>query len=72
MFNVLVDVSVIFGLYADETYSYVEKQRMDALVLATEGCVSDTLSLLFMNVRLTFTTLLPLVIIGNIFVAFAS
>lgn len=44
-------VAVIFGMYADESYSYVQKDEMDRKVLETEGHVSPALCDLFREVR---------------------
>lgn len=46
-----VCVAVIFGMYADESYSYVQKDEMDRKVLETEGHVSPALCDLFREVR---------------------
>ena len=48
---VSVCVAVIFGMYADESYSYVQKDEMDRKVLETEGHVSPALCDLFREVR---------------------
>ncbi|XP_041349176.1 ubiquitin carboxyl-terminal hydrolase 32-like [Gigantopelta aegis] len=40
-------IKLIFGMYADESYSYVQKDEMDRRVLETEGQVSPALSTLF-------------------------
>ncbi|KAK7480047.1 hypothetical protein BaRGS_00028684 [Batillaria attramentaria] len=40
-------IKLIFGMYADESYSYVQKDEMDRKVLETEGHVSPALSNLF-------------------------
>ena len=45
-------VTVIFGLYANESLSHVQKEQMDALVLATEGQVPQELSDLFRDVSM--------------------
>ncbi|KAJ8312385.1 hypothetical protein KUTeg_009758 [Tegillarca granosa] len=41
---------VVFGMYSDDTYSYVQKDEMDRKVLETEGQVSGALSTLFADV----------------------
>ena len=41
---------VLFGMYADDSYSYVQKEEMDRLVLESEGQVSSALSDLFQEV----------------------
>lgn len=43
-------IVVIFGLYADESFAFVDKQTMDSQVLAAEGCVPPALLALFKNV----------------------
>ncbi|XP_076452524.1 ubiquitin carboxyl-terminal hydrolase 32-like isoform X2 [Babylonia areolata] len=40
-------IKLIFGMYADETYSYVQKDEMDRKVLESEGHVSPALCDLF-------------------------
>ena len=49
----------MFGLYANEALTHVEKEEMDRLVLATEGQVPPALSELFKDVSLgaTFSSL---------------
>lgn len=47
---ITVIFAVIFGMYADESYSYVQKDEMDRKVLETEGHVSPALSSLFREV----------------------
>ena len=47
---VIVILVVIFGMYADDTYSFVQKDEMDRRVLETEGQVSSSLSSLFHDV----------------------
>lgn len=49
-------LTVIFGMYADESYSYIQKDEMDHRVLDTEGHVSPALSDLFREVMLVFRT----------------
>lgn len=43
--------SVLFGMYADDSYSYVQKDEMDKLVLDSEGQISSALSDLFLEVN---------------------
>ena len=43
-------VAVLFGLYANEALTHVQKEEMDRLVLATEGQVPQALSFLFKDV----------------------
>ena len=43
-------------MYADESYSYVQKDEMDRRVLETEGQVSPALSSLFREVRSALLT----------------
>ncbi|XP_071094049.1 ubiquitin carboxyl-terminal hydrolase 32-like isoform X1 [Haliotis cracherodii] len=40
-------IKLIFGMYADESYSFVQKDEMDRRILETEGQVSTALSSLF-------------------------
>ncbi|KAJ8312078.1 hypothetical protein KUTeg_009451 [Tegillarca granosa] len=40
-------IKLVFGMYSDDTYSYVQKDEMDRKVLETEGQVSGALSTLF-------------------------
>lgn len=42
---------VLFGMYADDSYSYVQKEEMDRLVLESEGQISVALSDLFQEVN---------------------
>ena len=51
----LLSFSVIFGLYANESLQYVQKEELDALVLATEGHVPPELSDLFRDVSHSFS-----------------
>lgn len=46
-----VSDSVLFGMYADDSYSYVQKDEMDKLVLDSEGQISSALSDLFLEVN---------------------
>ena len=41
--NITLLLAVIFGLYANESLQYVQKEELDALVLATEGHVPPEL-----------------------------
>lgn len=41
---------VLFGMYADETFSYIQKEEMDRRILETEQQVSQSLSELFKEV----------------------
>lgn len=43
---------VLFGMYADDSYSYVQKEEMDRLVLESEGQISVALSDLFQEVKI--------------------
>lgn len=40
-------IKLLFGMYADDSYSYVQKEEMDRLVLESEGQISVALSDLF-------------------------
>jgi hypothetical protein len=42
--------SVIFGMYADDSYSFVQKDEMDRCIIETEGQVSHAVSELFLEV----------------------
>ncbi|OWF52140.1 Ubiquitin carboxyl-terminal hydrolase 32 [Mizuhopecten yessoensis] len=42
-------IKLIFGMYADESYTYVQKDDMDRRILETEGQVSTALSDLFLE-----------------------
>lgn len=42
--------SVIFGMYADDSYSFVQKEEMDRCIIETEGQVSHAVSELFLEV----------------------
>lgn len=46
---------VLFGMYADDSYSYVQKEEMDRLVLESEGQISVALSDLFQEVKIIET-----------------
>lgn len=46
---------VLFGMYADDSYSYVQKEEMDRLVLESEGQISVALSDLFQEVKIKET-----------------
>lgn len=50
MVDYLVSFLVLFGLYANEALTHVQKEEMDRLVLATEGQVPQALSDLFKDV----------------------
>lgn len=47
--------AVLFGMYADDSYSYVQKEEMDRLVLESEGQISVALSDLFQEVKIIET-----------------
>ncbi|XP_062601497.1 ubiquitin carboxyl-terminal hydrolase 32-like isoform X2 [Saccostrea cucullata] len=48
-------IKFLFGMYADDSYSFVQKEEMDRLVLESEGQVSNALSDLFSeNDQVTF------------------
>lgn len=42
-------------MYADDSYSYVQKEEMDRLVLESEGQISVALSDLFQEVKIIET-----------------
>lgn len=42
-------------MYADDSYSYVQKEEMDRLVLESEGQISVALSDLFQEVKIKET-----------------
>lgn len=42
-------------MYADDSYSYVQKEEMDRLVLESEGKISVALSDLFQEVKIIET-----------------
>lgn len=45
-------LSVLFGMYADESFSYIQKEEMDRRILETEQQVSQALSELFKEVNI--------------------
>ena len=47
--------SVIFGMYADDSYSFVQKDEMDRCIIETEGQVSHAVSELFLEVFYKFS-----------------
>lgn len=51
----LQNVAVIFGIYSNENYSYIDKVDMDELVLQTEGAIPQDLADLFRQVICSVT-----------------
>ncbi len=47
-------VSVLFGVYANEALTHVQKEEMDSLVLSTEGQAPQELSDLFREVSILY------------------
>jgi len=45
-------ISVIFGMYADDSFSVIQKDDMDRKIIATEEQVPPSLSQLFADVRI--------------------
>ena len=49
----MIYISVIFGMFADETFSYVQKDDMDRKIVAIEDQIPHALSDLFLEVSKT-------------------
>lgn len=48
--EIAVCFPVIFGIYANESFSHINKTEMDELILQTEGTVPQDLADLFLQV----------------------
>ena len=51
----VIYISVIFGMFADETFSYVQKDDMDRKIVAIEDQIPHALSDLFLEVSKTWS-----------------